>query len=344
MSGGINQGLNFLAGIEFLHQNGATEENGKTFISRVTAEAFFEATNTCGQALDQASIRSLSCRPNGTDGEIQTFRETYGRDPYPYEDNSSCRTCRSMLSYFLKGQRQLEKDAERLSDGDYVAKDIGKSVLERYQQELTVTDPCRYSCVSCIAENIEQLSLVTMDENCTYNDAFEALFKQSLTAKINDRVADAQQLFAGTGINDPVSLAGEQITDIINTRFKAEVNNNTFAAVKSFQQITIEDGSQEILLANDKQAISVDVIVSVIEKTILKDDMYEQAQFDAQIAAYQKNVTELQGLRGSLKKIISSIGVMWDTVQGRLVIIIAAVLMVIVLGVSTVFFLSSTKQ
>lgn len=342
-AGGIDEGLNFLAGVDFLHQNGATEENGKSFISRVTAEAFFEATNTCGQALDQASIRSLFCRPNGTDAEIADFKDTHGRDPFPYEQNSSCRLCRSMLNYFLKGQQQLEDDAERISGGDYTAKEVGKDVLDRYGQELTSTDPCRYSCVSCIAENIEQLSLVTMNEDCTYNNEFEASFRRSLSAKINDQVATSQEVFSSAGINDPVNLAGEQITDIIDARFKAEVNNDTFSAVKAFQQITIEDGSQEILLANDKQAISVDVVVSILEKTVLKDNLYEQEVFDAQIAAYQKNVSELQGLRGSLGEIISSIGDMWDTVQGRLVIIIAAVLMIIVLGVSTVFFLSSSK-
>lgn len=318
----VDHGLDALAGVDFLHAGGMSKHSSNDLVQQITAESFFDAVRGCDSSSAVSSNITLDCDPG--DG---------------FKQNESCQLCRAVIADAMKKEAELEKEAASLSEGAYTAKLASTNVISALKGEDPTTDPCRYVCVSCIAENNQQENFLTMSTTCQFDDSFDDRFQTSMQDKLSAQLNDHNTTLEKVGIKGiDITQAAVDIKNRVASRFTVTVRQFARNSVTQFQNMTFEPGSQGIVATKNSQVFSTEVILNVFNSRFASQSVYNQSDLTARVTQFSQQTNELDSLRSSLGTVINSVGDLWSDIKGRIMTIVAGVLLILVLALGAVMF------
>jgi len=323
----VDHGLDALAGVDFLHAGGMSEHSSNDLVQQITAESFFDAVRGCDSSSAVSSNINLDCDPG--DG---------------FDQNESCQLCRAVIADAIQKEAELEKEAEMLSEGSYKAKTASAEVISALNGEEPTTDPCRYVCISCIAENNKQENFLTMSTTCQFDDSFDDRFQTAMQDKLSAQLTDHNTTLEKVGIQGiDITQASVDIKNRVASRFTATVRQFARNSVTQFQNMTFESGSQGIVATKNSQVFSTEVVLNVFNSRFASQSVYNQSDLTARVTQFSQQTNELNSLRASLATVINSVGDLWSDIKGRLMTIVAGVLLILVLAMGAVLFFMKQK-
>lgn len=317
--GDLGEDGEFVGALTFLQNNGIINENGSSFLTRIAAEAFFEATRSCQGAGFAGQIIQLECNPPSLNGRS-------------ISDNRNCVYCRQIKQQAYTMRTQLEQEASQLSQGAYQAQSLDANLRQQIDSDNIGLDPCRYVCAACVLEDTDQVERLRFSATCNFNDPdFNSRFVAVMQNTIVQQVQTVKQYLTTLNVTTIPSTIAEQLSQKINLQLTSSVREDIMASVRAYQSISFQPGSYSILASGNSQVFSVKVAFQFFERQRLQAKIYDSTKYNTFVSAL-KSKTSSKDLRKDIRKAIRSLSDMWKTIEGKIIMILITIFLILLVG------------
>ena len=325
-----DEGGEFYAAQDFLYSKGLSQEDGKSWMNRVIAEAIFNSIEVFSSSGAAGQFVDVKCDPDPIPGRA-------------FADNQSCIQCQAIRDLAFTTREAIEAEAVKLSKGKYTRQHLTGEVKARWESTDAFVDPCRYVCYNCILENNDQVAYLQLDSSASWTDEFKNAFERQLRNTVTVEVIEKQKdLEKAKKHFDP----GEVSTHIImmmTERFWETQVIQVFNLVVTFQEIRIANNSNSVVASRNVQKFSGRAILQFVASITADVAFYDQAEVDQTVQDYEKFDT-FGDLQDDLKHVVSSLGDLWKNVWGKIIVIMISVLMIVIVGTVGIMFFTKQKK
>lgn len=298
-------------------------------ISNIVAYGYTVANVECKEAFVAEQDISVECN-NAVIGDLVL-------------NNPSCATCRQLAKKVADSRQQLEQDAKQLNP-NYVEQTPSAALQEQYfgVEPNNVDGICRYVCLQCIADDINQNIQMRIVEECPVDtEQFINSWVSGMSLQAEVELTQHQTALRGTGVQientDDIKRLSIELSDTIRQMTRVTMLNALNESALAIQETIINSGSTSVVLQNVDQALSLSMFASLVSRSYTNINIqtsidFKSKQTEIQVeTSFADLVTDLETTVRTMDKLILS-------TIGKIMITLVALLLTIMLIFAAFFF------
>lgn len=331
----IRNGNKLLTRFYMLENNGQLNgDSTNNILSTIISTGFIKARTTCSESFLAAQVIDVDC--DAKKGE-------------EIRKNANCVSCLKLAEKAFNDRKKLENDTKILNRS-YRIQTPKDSTLANYQglKGDYTFGVCKYVCVSCISENVNQNLQVKLTTECNVDDElFVSSFTSTVTEEARKMISAHKTALKTTELNiktntdiDKLSLnLTSSIMQIRNTTTITDLNSKALA----IQQTKIAPNSSSVLLDNASQTMSLELMKSVTSKLYNDDFVKTKINFKINQEAIRLRA-DFSDVLESLVEGASQTQSIFSSILGRAMIIgISLLIFVVILLIFLVVYFSRSS-
>lgn len=318
----IQNGNKLLTRFYMLEDNGQLNgESTNNLLSSIISTGFIKARTTCRESFLAAQVIDIDC--DSTKGAA-------------IRQNKNCLSCLQLAEQSINDRKQLEQDTKSLNNS-YKIQTPSTSNLSAYQGAKNdyVFGVCKYVCVSCISENVNQNLQVKLTTDCNVDDQlFVSSFTSTITSEARKTIQAHQTALKTTELNiktntDIDKLSVDMTNSILQIRDTTTITDLNSKAL-AIQQTKIAPNSSSVMLDNTSQSMSLELMKSITSKLYNDDFVKNKINFKLNQTAIQLKA-DFTDLLKSLVEGAEQTQSLFSSILGRALVIGISLLVFIVI-------------
>lgn len=335
-----------IGGYDILRSKGEVHINNVDFQNSVISQSVFNAYSDCKADIDVDQYITIQC--NATSGTNKPFAENLG-----------CLACTAAQNKYVQNMNKFQNEWAALNpDNPTISfdtlpestKDLwwageggvtpGEGNGSRNQNNISFGGLCQIPCQDCIVGNINQAAKITFTESCSSSSDFATSLKSQVYASINSFMKNKDDVFGSlTSIfSSDIEKTSNAYSDHVVNKYMTDLKTIVESEMKVTQSIKIgnpDGANQSYYINNISQTMTANGVLNSISKNNFVNSLTTQQQIDETLKQYHKNDTT-GDIAGDISKTITGLADIFGSVVGKVIIIIATLLVGIIAIVAAI--------
>ena len=329
--GSGSQGSNLIARLYSIQDNGGLPNNTvQGIVTNIISTGFQKATTTCEQSFLASQGISINC-DNTSIGSLVS-------------NNRNCEYCLANVATVEKDRELLEQQAFTLNPS-YVVQSASDEIVNtiKGRDGTYVNGICKYVCQQCVVENVDQKLVLQVTNECLVTtDQFISTFSNAMTNEASTYISEYREVLNTTGTQIETDLDVDTLSVSMSNTLKSMVSLTTLQSLQSaaiaIQEMNISSGSTSIAVDNLSQSMSVTQLNSLTSAIFTDARIRNSIDYDIQKEQI-KIQTDFNNLVRALKTSVDNLQDILNTSLGKLIMIVAGILLTSVVVLVFVFIL-----
>ncbi len=298
----------------------AAQDNGQwdgssvnSVIASVVSVGFLQSTLTCKQSFIAQQSTQIGCASATLGDAVAT--------------NANCVACKAVIASLEALQTALQNDAHA-NNSNYTPQTPDPALVAALQGN---EGACRFVCLQCVAEDVNQNLQMTVDASCQTNtQSFLSAFSSGMSQAAESQLTIHQDALKKMGYqiqsqNDIKTLA-IQMSDAITQMTTTNAINSLQQQALNIQRTIIEPDSTSIVLQHINQSITVNMFASLASSVYNDARMKDAIDFkqNQQLITVEESFTSLIN---SLSSTVHTMDQLMVSLVGKILITVLALLL-----------------
>ncbi len=244
-----------------------------------------------------------------------------------YEDGAGCQLC---LQNIKDNAENYYKTVRTTWETEGAT--IKKSIDEDYTQIIQSFISCANVCKACVIEDISQKTMITDSVNCQATNNIRNSITQKLSAAINQKLENNQDVFSGLAEMLGASTRNQVVTNLTNRVSSLLTDNiiqNARSQINTIQNIDLTVSS--VVVKGTTQDSAINSVQTFFAKNKIFNNVISKAEADvAQNVVNSQNTIDTLG--NTVVKSVGTLARLTNSVFGKIVIFLYSLLGVLLIG------------
>jgi hypothetical protein len=249
-----------------------------------------------------------------------------------FPSNDGCAACGRALDAVVAARRDMVLGSGLPTPED--EEDPNSAVFRRINA-VGGEGPCAAACENCVARSVNQSVAVRFTTGCNSSSSWRSQIQDNVGTMVTSSVSqinDALGSLAGILSADHECIR-KDLTNAIRTRVTQEFVNKIRVKMDNWQSLKVAGGSASVWMSKASEGINVTSVIDIVAGEQITDNLYSAEETRAAAEFVQQNAT-INEFADDVNDIFSGVGDLVGSTFGTMLIVMAAVLSAMALGLA----------